>query len=127
MNEEIVKHDISMIKEYIKTNDETTIIKTLLMIDYLEKYMEENTQLKEQLDVANGKLENMSFSYSGEKLANELIMKKLKDKDDKISKIREYATHTEFEDRTGYDTSFCEGVYKVKENILEILESNKED
>ena len=50
MNEEIIKHDISIIKEYIEINKETTVIKTLLIIDYLEKYMNENAQLKKQID-----------------------------------------------------------------------------
>lgn len=39
----------------------------------------------------------------------------------KEDKLKEYLTNTEFEERTAYDASFCEGVYNTKEKALRIL------
>lgn len=40
---------------------------------------------------------------------------------EKEYKLREYLSNTEFEERSAYDKSFCEGVYNTKEKALKIL------
>lgn len=49
------------------------------------------------------------------------LNKQLQAYKEKEDKLREYLTNTEFEERTAYDASFCEGVYNTKEKALQIL------
>ena len=54
------------------------------------------------------------------------LKQQLKDKDEKISKVVEYIDHQDFMD---WNTGVDEGLYRRKDilNILNILETNKED
>ncbi len=117
MNEEQNNKNIIQMLYYIIKTYDTGLSKE--DIDSLDIIQQENTQLRQQLKETNNCLELQISNVT-------LLEKELKDKDEKISKAIEYILENTYE-QIEYLDNVSQYYDRKLNNILKILESNKED